>query len=1096
MIQVDRWRIISLLAGLALVAPQAYGQAVAVAQIEGQVLDSSGAVVPNADVTMTETARGIAHKATSDPAGHYLLANLPAGMYRLDAVASGFKGYVQQNITLQVGQNIQINVALQLGAVSERVEVTGNVGMVETRDNTISSVMDGSRVLDLPLNGRQATDLILLVGGAVTAPGGDQTGSKSFYSSVTISVAGGQSSGTNYMLDGAEYVDTFSNINLPFPFPDALQEFSVETSTLPARNGMHPGGVVNVVTKSGTNDIHGNLFEFLRNGDLNARNFFAATHDSLKRNQFGGTAGGKIIKDKLFFFGGFQGTFNRQNPPQTISYVPTPATLNGDFSAFDGSSCISSGKAKQLTDPANGGAPFPNDQIPVSRFNPASLKLVGYLPTSLVQNACGKVTYGIKANSNEYQYIGRIDYAISTKQAFFARYFDADYVLPPNWSSTNILVTSSPGNAERAQTITLGDIYTFTPTTVNSFHAGFSRRRDNRGPNASDIGPTDLGINVNPYNPTNFLAVTDTGYFTVGCGTCGPGFFNVNTYQFADDVDLVRGKHQIAFGIDMVRTQNNLKSYHNADGGYTFSGTGVASTGDAMADFQLGILGASGFIFSRPQLQALRETIPGLYVQDTWRLNSHITLNAGLRWEPMLFPQDIYGRGSTFSMAGFLSGQQSKVFSTAPVGSLYYGDPGVNKAFTNNKWTNFAPRFGMVWNPRGDGKQTIRVGGALLYDTGQVYYSERVMTNPPFVDDTTVANPGPFNNPWLGYPGGSPFPIPSPAPSNVPFPLNAAYVVLPQHLHTMYMSQWNLSYQRQFAGNWLATVSYIGNKTTHLWLAQDLNYSIYGPGASTANTTQRRVLYELNPTAGQYYGTVYQTDDGGNSNYNGLLASVQHRFSHHFTLLGNYTWSHCNSDGDFAGDISGAYYQNPTNRDADYGSCNFDYRQLTNVTMVAESPFKGSSWKDHILGNWQISPSLRVQTGGPLNILSGADNSLSGENLDRVNPVSGVDPYNANWGPGLQLLNPAAFVKNPTGTFGTLGRDLLRGPGVITVNIALVRLFRLTERLHLETRFEAFNAINHTNFSNPTATITSATFGRITASGDPRILQFAMKLNF
>ncbi len=1096
MIHVDRWARLYVAACLVLIAP-ALAQEVAVAQVDGQVLDTTGALVPSADVTMTDAARGIPHKTTSDPQGHYVLANLPAGTYTLSAVGAGFKSYIQQKIVLQVGQNIQINVVLQLGAVTEQVEVTGNVGMVETRDNTISSVMDGARVLDLPLNGRQATDLILLTGGSVTAPAGDQSGSKNFYSSTTISIAGGQSSGTNYMLDGAEHVDTFTNINLPFPFPDALQEFSVETSTLPARNGMHPGGVVNVVTKSGTNDYHGDLFEFLRNGDVNARNFFAATHDSLKRNQFGGTIGGKIIKDKLFFFGGFQGTINRQNPPQTISYVPTPATLAGDFSAFDGPGCLSSKTTKQLTDPANGGAPFPNNQIPVSRFNPASLKLVGYLPGNLIQNPCGKVTYGIKANSNEYQYIGRIDYAISAKQNFFARYFDADYVLPPNWSSTNILVTDSPGNAERAQTITLGDIYTISPTTVNSFHASFSRRRDNRGPNASDISPTSLGINVNPYTPDNFLAVTDTGYFTVGCGTCGPGFFNVNTYQFADDFDLVRGKHQIAFGIDMVRTQNNLSSYHNADGGYTFSGTGVASSGDAMADFLLGDLGAGGFIFSKAQLQALRETIPGLYFQDTYRLNNHLTLNAGIRWEPMLFPQDIYGRGSIFDMADFLSGTKSKVFSTAPAGSLYYGDPGVTKAFTNDKWSNFAPRFGMVWNPRGDGKQTIRVGGALLYDTGQVYYSERVMTNPPFVDDTTVANPGPFNNPWQGYPGGDPFPIPSPPPSNVIFPTNAAYVVLPQHLKTMYMTQWNASYQRQFAGNWLATVSYIGNKTTHLWLSQDLNYSVYIPGASsTANTTQRRVLYLQNAAQGQSYGTLYQTDDGGNSSYNGLLSSVQHRFSHHYTLLANYTYSHCISDGDFAGDIAGAYYQNPTNRNADRGSCNFDYRQLTNVTIVAESPFKSNNWTGRILGNWQLSPSLRVQSGGPLNILSGADNSLSGENLDRVNPVPGVSGYNAVWGPQLQELNPAAFVKNPTGTFGTLGRDVYRGPATITVNAALVRLFRLTEHYRLETRFEAFNAINHTNFSNPTTTFTSATFGRITAAGDPRILQFALKLNF
>jgi hypothetical protein len=252
----------------------------------------------------------------------------------------------------------------------------------------------------------------------------------------------------------------------------------------------------------------------------------------------------------------------------------------------------------------------------------------------------------------------------------------------------------------------------------------------------------------------------------------------------------------------------------------------------------------------------------------------------------------------------------------------------------------------------------------------------------------------------------------------------------------------------------------------------------------------------LNPAQGQYYSTLYTTDDGGNSNYNGLLVSAQHRFSRHYTMLANYTWSHCISEGDFNGDIAGAYYQNPTNRDADRANCNFDYRHLANVSIVAESPFKGSSWTARILGNWQISPSLRLQSGAPLNILSGKDNSLTGENLDRVNPVAGVASYTDSWGSQLQYLNPGAFLSNPIGTFGTLGRDALRGPGTITVNAALVRFFPITERYRLETRFEAFNAINHTNFGNPSATLTSATFGRITAAGDPRILQFAMKIHF
>jgi len=1096
MIRTKRYAaMFCLVALIAVFAPRADAQAVA--QVEGQVTDATRLPVPNAEVKMTETGKGVSHTATSDVAGHYILANLPVGPYSLEVTATGFKSYVQPSIILQVGQNIQINMTLQVGAVTEHVEVTGTVGMVETKDNTISSVIDGARILDLPLNGRQATDLILLTGASVTAPGGDQVGSKDYWSSTTISIAGGKSSGTNYMLDGAEHVDTLMNVNMPFPFPDALQEFSVETSTLPARNGMHPGGVVNVVTKSGSNAYHGDLFEFLRNGDLNARNFFAPIHDSLKRNQYGGTIGGKIIRDKLFFFGGYQATRNRQDPPQTTAYVPTSATLAGDFSAFDGPGCQSSGKTKQVTDPANNGAPFPNNQVPVSRFNPSSMKLVPYLPTDLVHDACGKVVYGVLNKSNESQYIGRVDYVLNAKHSIFGRYFDADYLLPANWSPTNILVTSSPGNAERAQTITLGDTYTLNPSTVNSFHATFSRRRDDRGPNAQDIDPTKLGVKIHPYTPSNFLQLTTTNYFTVGCGTCGPGWFNSNVYQVADDFDLMRGKHQIAFGVDFVRTQANLSSYHNGDGGFTFSGAGVTSTGDAMVDFELGILGASGFTYSKAQEQGLRASIPGLYVQDTYRLNPRVTLNAGLRWEPMLFPGDIFGRGSVFSMAAYLAGQKTSVFSNAPAGSFYYGDPGVNKSFTNNKWTNFAPRFGLVWNPRGDGKQTIRLGGALLYDTQQQYYSERVMTNPPFVDDISVPNPGPFDDPWRGYPGGDPFPIPSPPPSNVPFPTAAAYVVLPPHPKTEYMVQWNLTYQRQLSGDWLATVSYIGNKTIHAWLALDLNYAVYIPGASsTANTAQRRVLSLLNPTQGQYYNTLITTDDGATTNYNGLLLSVQHRFSNHFTMLTNYTWSHCLNEGDFNGDIAGSYYQNPTDRNADRGNCNYDFRQIFNTSIVAESPFTGKSVTARVFGKWQVSPSVRLLTGPPLTITTGKDNSLSGENHDRVNPVSGVSPYNSTWGPQLQYFNPSAFVNNPTGTFGTLGRAVVRGPGNIGVNASLIRYFQLAEHYRLEARFEAFNAINHTNFNSPGVSFAAATFGRITSAADPRILQFAMKLHF
>jgi len=291
--------------------------------------------------------------------------------------------------------------------------------------------------------------------------------------------------------------------------------------------------------------------------------------------------------------------------------------------------------------------------------------------------------------------------------------------------------------------------------------------------------------------------------------------------------------------------------------------------------------------------------------------------------------------------------------------------------------------------------------------------------------------------------------------------------------------------------------SYLGNKTTHVWLTQDLNPAIYIPGASsTKNTQQRRLLALLNPSQGQYMGQVALADAGGNANYNGLLVSTQHRFSGGFTFLANYTWSHCISEGDFNGDLRGSYYQNPFSRAADRGDCNYDIRHLFNASVVAVSHFGMRGLASHLLNNWQVAPLLRISSGMPVNVTSGKDNSLSAENLDRPNVVPGATLYPAQIGPSLQWINPAAFTPNPTGTFGNLGRDVLRAPGAINFDVALSRIFGLTERWKLEARGEGFNVINHANFNAPTASLSSANFGRITTAGDPRILQFALKLHF
>ncbi|MBV9085634.1 MAG: carboxypeptidase regulatory-like domain-containing protein, partial [Acidobacteriaceae bacterium] len=373
MIRVDRsqWKWLSSVAAVFFVlapgAARVSAQAVAVAQIAGQVMDATGALVPDAQIRLTQTETGFSRTVTTNAQGSYSLPDLPVGPYVLHVTAPGFKAYEQTGIVLEVGTNIQINATLEVGAVTENVEVSARPSMVETRENSVAQVINERQIVDLPLNGRQPTQLILVSGASTPSPNGNLISSKNYPSSTTMSVAGGQGNATNYLLDGGDNNDTFSNVNLPFPFPDALQEFSVETSSLPARNGLHPGGVVNVLTKSGTNQLHGDLFEFLRNGDVNARNFFAPVHDSLKRNQFGGTAGGKIIADKLFFFAGYQGTRNRQNPPSSQAFVPTPAALAGDFRALESAACA--GKARALTG-------YPGNIVPVTQFDPVALKIL------------------------------------------------------------------------------------------------------------------------------------------------------------------------------------------------------------------------------------------------------------------------------------------------------------------------------------------------------------------------------------------------------------------------------------------------------------------------------------------------------------------------------------------------------------------------------------------------------------------------------------------------------------------------------------------------------------------------------------------------
>jgi len=1116
-----------------------FAQQVNVAQVSGQITDPTGAVIPGATVVMTETQRGVAHTAVTDSSGRYVIPGLPVGPYRLQVQKESFKTYVQDGIELQVNDHITLNSALQPGTVSQVVEVNAGAATIQTEEASVSNVIDSKPISELPLNGRYATQLVLTSGASMMAPGGDETGSKSFYSSVTISVAGGQANGTNYLLDGGDNNDTFSNVNLPFPFPDALQEFSVETSSLPARNGLHPGGVVNLVTKSGTNSLHGNVFEFYRGGAFNAkRTAFgpagspaATTNDTLLRNQFGGTIGGKIIADKLFFFAGYQGTRQHSSTPAS-THTFTQAALNGDFTSLASAGCQSNKKAKTLT------GPFSGNKVNPGLFDNAASKLAsgGFIPVS--NDPCGLLSYSIPAIDNEDMIVGRMDYVFNQKHTLYGRYLIDDFRAPAPFSPQNLLLTQTPGNLERAQSLTLGDNFTFSPTLINSAHITVTRRRDNRGVDPQDINPTTLGSNMFATIP-NFLLFSVTGYFGVGCGTCAPGFFNVNTLSAADDVDWIRGRHHFAFGVIAIRTQNNTLTGFDENGTFTFSG---ASTGDGLADFLLGRYNA--FTQSRAQKVAYRETIPGLYAQDTVRLGKRLSVSAGVRWEPTLWPSDVFHRGSIFNLQGFLNNQHSTVFPTAPAGMSFFGDPGVPAAFTNNHLLNFAPRFGIALDPFGDGKMSIRAGYGVFYDSSMTWYSQRLTSNPPVVNQIDLANGcGTFSNPWLNYniatgcgsPGANQNPFPG---GTISFPGNSFWVSLPQNMQPMYMQQWNLTVQRQFAREWVMSLSYLGSKSLHVPLSYDFNSPQITPSACAAvaggcttagaNETARRFLTLLGggPAGPQGAGAIGVLDvgfDSGYANYNGFLASLQHRFAKGISLQTNYTFSKCLSTGDFNGDLRGTYFEIQNNPKADYGPCNFDIKHIYNATLVAQSPIKGGGLKGALLGDWQFSSTLRATSGWPINVTAGPDIAATGEGLDRPNIVAGPPLYLKQWQQCgnnwcYQWLNPAAFSVPTTATpggFGNVGRDFVYSPGIFNFDAAISRRFKIRERTQFEFRFEAFNAINHFNPSiggpgtsvgvNTSLTAPNANFGRQTAAStpgflpsvyDPRILQFSSKIYF
>jgi hypothetical protein len=1172
---VRLWHIAFLLPLLFIVCIT-QAQVAGTGSIQGSVVDSTGAAIPGATVTIVRGVTDVKHTATSDSSGLFDFPNLEVGTYTLTVTAPGFATYISKSNTLEVGSNININAKLPVGEANTHVEVTAEGLALQTEDVSFKQTIDQNAVTEMPINGRQMTSLITLAGGASAAPAGDFTGSKYSYATISVSIAGGGGNTTAWRLDGGDNNDYMGNGNLPFPFPDAVNQFSVESTVLGAQSGQHSGGLVNVVTRSGTNTYHGTAFEFIRNPIIDATNYFATGKDTLHQDEYGGTFGGKIIRDKLFAFAGYQHNRAVQAQNSTQAQVPTAANLLGDYSVTDPVATAANpigtktpsgackGTYSQLLDPLTGAVLPGNKYATPPTYNAASLALDKYLPKidpTYDTGNCGNVHYAIPSEVFDNQFVTRVDYTINPKQHFYARYLYDGYTAPAFYSPTNILITTQSGNREKVQTFTMGEDWTINSNTVNSSHATLLRRLDNRGYNTSDINATTLGINLYQYEPVGlYISATK---FTLGGGTNSLAHFNDNTLALDDDLTLVRGKHTIVIGGEFVRNQLNIFNNYEDNGNFAFgnqfsaygpTGTkptgGVTNTGDSTLDYLMGA--QSSFQQSKAQQNALRGSIPSIYAQDTYHPSKRLTLVAGLRWSPNFAPYDYFNRGTAFSMAAFLANQTSSVYPNAPAGALYYGDPGVPRAYTKSTPVQFSPNAGVSFDPRGDGKTVIRAGAELIYDQPNFFTAQRLEDNPPFATaisqvQTSTSGPISFSAPWsAGSITTNPFPQPAvPTPSQALFFPQSQFIFTPATFKPSYTIQYTLSVQHQFAHDIEFQVDYIGNGTRHAPVGTPLDAATFVPGvwgvggtgcpgvvttgpagkpagaagtacSTVANQSQRFALTEANPLQGNQYlggggGTVL-VNDNAMADYNALVTTVQHRLSKTFSVLANWTWSKCLNIEDSQGDLAGTSVQNPNNLAGDYAPCGSDYRHIENVVIVARSNFALPRLAALAINNWELAPLTHIVSGAPFTVTTGVDNSLTDVGNDRPNVIPGVDPYLhlfINSGSASitnrGYLNAAAFCQsgNTTcnapaiGTFGNAGRNAFRGPAAYQFDAQISRIFPIYERLTTTLRLEAYNVLNHPNFSNPTSALNSSTFGQVSSTSNAaRVFQGSLKFSF